>query len=105
MPLRRRPRRAPQNGVASLRSGVESPEQLLHALERAVEAGHLSAYLLRPADLKRPEVSRALAAAQRPLVIPLGGPQLLPGALDWLRTRGGLQLWTTLYGQLEQLQA
>lgn len=104
MTLRRRPRRAPQSGVASHRTGVETPQQLEQALERAAAAGYLSAYLIRPADLKRPEVGRALMAAQRPLVIPLADPQLLPAALGWLRSRGGLLLWTTLYGQLEQLQ-
>lgn len=75
------------------------------ALEQAARAGHLSAYLLRPVDLKRPEVSQALRVAQRPLVIPLTDAGLLPDALTWLRSRGGLEVWTTLYGSLERLQA
>lgn len=105
MTLRRRPARAPQSGVVSTRSGVTTGQQLELALERAVLAGHRCAYLVRAADLKRPEVSRALREAERPLVIPLAGPELLGGALSWLRTRGGLAVWTTLHGPLEQLQA
>lgn len=102
--MRKRPQRAPQSGVEALRKGVHTTEELKKALQQALGRGHTVMFLVPAVHLNRTDVKAAIQAESKSMLVPCDDPSLLGTALNWMQTHGGLRIFTSMYGELEELK-
>lgn len=71
---------------------------MLAMLREAKARGYAAVFLVRPRDLLGKAVAEAMARQRgKSLVVEQPDASLLPAALEWLQTEGGLAVFATHY--------
>lgn len=100
----RRPKKIEIRPVDTYRRPIPNAYSMQAFLSDTVERGYHTVYFVRAKDLLEPEVKQALEKESRCRLVRLETADLLPVAYQWLRDRGGLAIWTTLYGSLARIE-
>lgn len=101
--MRRRPKKVAIRPVEAYRRPIPNSHAMHTFLSETRNRGYLSVYFVQGWALDTLEVKRALAKEQRCRIVKMKTPELLSAAYSWQKEVGGLKLFTTLYGSLEQL--
>jgi hypothetical protein len=101
--MRRRPKKIAIRPVEAYRRPIADAHAMHSFLTESKQRGYRSIYFIEAWALDTPEVKKALATEQRCRIVKMKSPELLSAAYAWQQQVGGLKLFTTLYGQLEQL--
>lgn len=103
MTIRRRPKQAPKRQAKGWYGQITTAEQLEATLSEARQRGYRSVFLLRGRDLFDVEIRKTISGASKALLVQADDSALLGSALVWLQNNGGLVIYASHFGELEQL--
>lgn len=101
--MRRRPKKVAIRPIEAYRRPIPDSHAMHAFLTETKKRGYWSVYFVEAWALDTLEVKKALAKEQRCRIVKMQSPELLSAAYAWQQQVGGLKLFTTLYGNLEQL--
>lgn len=72
-------------------------------LTEARSRRYRAVYLLKQSHMHRQDVRDHLQTRDRILVVEQETSELLGAAFGWVQAEGGVEVWTTLHGDLERI--
>ena len=101
--MRRRPKKVAIRPIEAYRRPIPNSHAMHSFLTDTQKRGYYSVYFVQGWALDTPEVKKALAKENRCRIVKMKTPELLSAAYAWQKEVGGLRIWTTLYGSLQEL--